>query len=318
MFEVIRRKRRIAQGILLLLILPFAFFGIERYFSGGPSHQEAAKVGDAVVTTAELRQAVEERTAQLRQRFGENFDARIVRDPAFVERVLRELIERRLVQVEAARLGVVVTPEALQRAIASFEVFQQDGQFSYPRYEAVLRAQGLTPKAFEAMLAQDLAVQRLVEPIAQGAIVPREQTLQLVAQQLEEREVSVAVRAAADEADPAGLTEEALRAYYEANAARYVAPAKVRLQYLLVDEEEIGRGLTPSERICVHSTSRHRSSFAIRPASRCGPSRRCARRWPIPGACVRLGSATGKCAKNWATPCSRRSTGSTPWPSVLA
>lgn len=247
MFEVIRRKRRIAQGILLLLILPFAFFGIERYFSGGPSHQEAAKVGDAVVTTAELRQAVEERTAQLRQRFGENFDARIVRDPAFVERVLRELIERRLVQAEAARLGVVVTPEALQRAIASFPAFQQDGKFSYPRYEAVLRAQGLTPKAFEAMLAQDLAVQRLVEPIAQGTIVPREQTLHLVAQQLEERDVSVAVRAAADEADPAALTEEALRAYYEKNAAHYVEPAKVRLQYLLVDEEEIGRGLTPSE-----------------------------------------------------------------------
>jgi peptidyl-prolyl cis-trans isomerase D len=59
--------------------------------------------------------------------------------------------------------------------------------------------------------------------------------------------VSVAVRAAPDEADPAGLTQEALRAYYEANAARYVDPAKVRLQYLLVDEEEIGRGLTPGE-----------------------------------------------------------------------
>ena len=112
MFEVIRRKRRIAQGILLLLILPFAFFGIERYFSGDPSHQEAAKVGDAVVTTAELRRAVEERTAQLRQRFGENFDARIVSDPAFVDMVLRELIERRLVQVETARLGVVVTIES--------------------------------------------------------------------------------------------------------------------------------------------------------------------------------------------------------------
>lgn len=247
MFEVIRKKKRIAQGILLLLILPFAFFGVEHYFSSGPSRLEVAKVGDAAVTVIELQRALEERTAQLRQQFGENFDVRIARDPAFVEMILRELIERRLIQAEAARARVVVTPETLQRAIASFNVFQQDGQFSYTRYETVLRAQGLTPKAFEAMLAQDLAVQRLVEPIAQGAIVPREQMLQLVAQQLEEREVRVAVRPAAGEADPALLSEDELRAYYEANASRYVEPAKVRLQYLLVDEAEIGRSLTPSE-----------------------------------------------------------------------
>jgi len=43
MFEAVRNNKRVAQVILALLIVPFAFFGMDAYFSDSGSANEAAR-----------------------------------------------------------------------------------------------------------------------------------------------------------------------------------------------------------------------------------------------------------------------------------
>lgn len=45
MFDIVHKHKRIAQIVLALVLLPFAFFGIESYMQQGTSTVTVAKVG---------------------------------------------------------------------------------------------------------------------------------------------------------------------------------------------------------------------------------------------------------------------------------
>ena len=64
----------IAPAILILLIIPFAFFGVENYFQQSVA-THVAKVGDKEIGQDEFRARFEEFRNQMRQAMGENFDA---------------------------------------------------------------------------------------------------------------------------------------------------------------------------------------------------------------------------------------------------
>jgi hypothetical protein len=51
----------------------------------------------------------------------------------------------------------------VRRTIGGIDAFKVDGKFSQERYEAALRAQGMTPAGFEAQLRQDLTLQQLAD-----------------------------------------------------------------------------------------------------------------------------------------------------------
>ena len=58
MFDLVNKHKRIAQFILALIMIPFAFFGVDYYFraSGGPG--EVAKFDGGKITEAEFAQAI--------------------------------------------------------------------------------------------------------------------------------------------------------------------------------------------------------------------------------------------------------------------
>ena len=66
MFDLVHRNKRIIQVVLAIVLLPFAFFGVDSYFSDRTSGQTVAKVGDYEISEQELQQAVRERQEQLR------------------------------------------------------------------------------------------------------------------------------------------------------------------------------------------------------------------------------------------------------------
>ena len=57
MFEAVRNNKRVAQVILAILIVPFAFFGMDAYFSESGSANEAARVGGTSIGAWEFGQA---------------------------------------------------------------------------------------------------------------------------------------------------------------------------------------------------------------------------------------------------------------------
>ncbi len=247
MFEAVRNNKRIAQVILAILVIPFAFFGMDAYFSESASTTEVAQVGGTTISAYDFDQALREQQDRLRANAGGQVDRALLESAELRRVVLENLINQRVLALYAADNRLVVTPQQLQDTIAGVPAFQEEGRFSLQRYENLVRAQGMNPATFEARLAQDVRVQQIVAAVGDAGFVPETSARRFLDAQLEERRIRE-LRFAADRlgAD-AAVSDEQIAAYYEANPARFERPARLQAEYLVFDRASIEQKVTVAD-----------------------------------------------------------------------
>lgn len=239
MFEVIRSNKRVAQVILAILILPFAFFGMDAYFSDTGSSNEAARVGSSVISTYDFDEALRTQQDRLRNEANGQVDRAVLESAELREAVLDNLVNQRLLALFAAENRLFVTSQQLQEMIAAVPAFQEDGKFSLQRYETMVRAQGMTPAVFEGRLAQDIRVQQLVMAVADASFVAQPSARRFLDAQLETRKVRELRFSATRLAGAAEVKDEDVTAYYEANAQRFERPARLQAEYVVFDRAAV-------------------------------------------------------------------------------
>ncbi|MCB1895914.1 MAG: SurA N-terminal domain-containing protein [Zoogloeaceae bacterium] len=238
MFDAIRSNRRIVQGILGLIVVTFAFFGVESYLGSIGNDSSLATVGDTKIGPAEFENALRRQQDQIRAQFGGDIDIAQLNTPEIRRAVLDGLVNQRLLALYATDSRLAVSPEQLRQVIGSIDEFKQDGQFSQSRYEQVLRAQNLSVPQFEAQLRRDVAFQQLTTAVGNSAIAARKSAHRLLALQLEERTVATARVSAEELAGEVTVSDDEVQTYYQANRDRFRLPARVKADYLVLDREK--------------------------------------------------------------------------------
>ena len=170
MFDAVRNNKRIVQVFLALIALPFAFFGVESYVRDAGTGDNVAKIGDIKITQQQFQQALRDQQERLRAQMGGQLDPKMLDNPMARKAVLDDLVDQRLLMLEANKMRMFASDDAIRRAIGSIDSFKIDGKFSSERYEAALRSQGMTPAGFEAQLRQDLTLQQLAGAVAQSGV----------------------------------------------------------------------------------------------------------------------------------------------------
>ncbi|MDT3669188.1 MAG: SurA N-terminal domain-containing protein [Aromatoleum sp.] len=247
MFEAVRNNKRIAQFILALLIIPFAFFGMDAYFTDGPSGNEIATVGGSKISVVEFDQALRDQQARVREAMGGDVDRSLLDSDAMRRSVLENLVNQRLLALFAADKHMTVMPQQLQQVIAEVPAFQTDGRFALDRYEAALRAQGMSPASFEARLAQDLRIQQIALAVGESGFAAHTSAQRFLAAQLEERKIREMAFTPARFLADVKLGEDAAKQYYEANPARFERPARIQAEYVVFDEDAVSKQITVSD-----------------------------------------------------------------------
>lgn len=247
MFELIQKRKRLAQVVLVLLVIPFAFFGLESYTRSVGGRDDVATVNGSSITQEEFAEALRNQRERLRTAFGPGIDLDALDTPQARRALLDQLVSQRLLLDAALRAGLAVSDEELRETIVAIPAFQGEGGFSRANYEALLRAQNLTPQMFEARLRQDIALSRLTEAVAGTAIVSRTVAERLEALQSERREVQESLIAAQPFLARVKVGEDEVKAYYASNAAEFRVPARVRAEYLVLSAERLAGGEQVSE-----------------------------------------------------------------------
>lgn len=247
MFDAVRNNKRIAQIILALLIVPFAFFGLDSYFTDGPGGNEVATVGGSKISMNEFDQALRDQQDRLRQSMGGQVDRAMLESEAMRRSVVENLVNQRLLAMHAADSGIIVTQQQLQQVIATVPAFQEDGRFSLERYEAAVRAQGMTPAMFEARLGQDLRIQQVALAVGQSAFTAQASVQRFLEAQLEERKVSELKFSPDAFLAQVELPDDAAKKYYDANPERFERPARLRAEYLVFDENALLKQVSVSD-----------------------------------------------------------------------
>jgi peptidyl-prolyl cis-trans isomerase D len=247
MFDAVRNSKRIVQVFLALIILPFAFFGVDSYLGGVNSGDDVAKIGDVKITQQQFQQALRDQSERLRTQLGEKFDAKLLDAPEARTAIIDDLINQRLLMIEANKKGLFVSDDAIRRTIGSIDAFKIDGKFSSERYEAALRAQGMTPAGFEAQLRQDLTLQQLAGAIGQSGVLAHTVSDRMLALQTEKREV-MELRLGLDSyLDKVKLADGAARKFYDENSKQFELPEQAKAEYVVLSMETIGAQLAVTE-----------------------------------------------------------------------
>ena len=249
MLQEIRERAQgwVAWAIIILISIPFAFWGIDSYFGGG-AEPVVASVNGTEITEQAFNQNVNRTRMQLRDQLGEAYDPALFSDARIRTEVLERMIRETLLLEDSEAMGLRTSDQAVRAAILGEPAFQRDGAFSKTQYEQVLRLQGLTPSAYEASLRRQLLITQLPRAIRETAFVTdalAERSLSLVRQQRVLAYVSVPSVAFKERVQ--APSDAAIAAYYDEHPQQFATPEQVRVAYLLLDADH--RLSAPDQRL---------------------------------------------------------------------
>ena len=245
MLEQIRDKapRWLVSLILLLLVVPFALWGVNSCVQPGGS-ADAARVGDTAISVDALQQALRQEGQRLRQTLGDAYSPALMDDPATRRAVLDGLINRELLAHSAHERRLQVSDTAVLGVIQAADAFAGESGFDRARYESVLRRQGLTPAAFEADLKRSLALQQVQSGLANSAFISDTDIGRLAALWFERRDLRVATLDWQQFTPAAAPDEAAIKAYFDAHKAEFMTDEQVRIAYLDLSLDAMAAELT--------------------------------------------------------------------------
>ncbi len=239
MFDAVRNNKRVVQIFLILITLPFAFWGVESYVRNVGAGSDAASVGKSKISPQELGRAVREQQDRMRAALGRDFNAAMFDTPEVRQAVLDSLISQRLLLLRAAKSNLTVGDDQVREVIGSIPALQDNGQFSMSRYEALLRNQGMTRTGFEAQVRQDIVLQQMVTSVGDSVLVSRSASDRWLALQQEEREISESAIRPESFVTQVQLAPDAVKSFYDANGKQFEVPEQVRAEYVMLSQQAL-------------------------------------------------------------------------------
>lgn len=237
MFEFIRTHKKWMQVLLALLIIPsFVLVGVTSYSDGGAGATEVAVVGGTKITQQEWEEAQRQQMESARARMGDRFDPKLFETAETKQAILENLVSERALDVEIAKSHLTIGEATLQKQIGEMGAFKKpDGSFDLDQYKAMLAAQGMTPRMFDARMRRDLALQQLNSAISSTAFAPRTVATRLSEIADQEREVQELMLPLSDFQAQVKVTDEMVKAFYDKNATLFQVPEQLKVEYVVFD-----------------------------------------------------------------------------------
>ncbi len=249
----------IGTVILVLLCVPFAFFGMESYMqqqvetyvarvAQPPSWWHSApnvwpltylwSVHD--IGPDEYRERLELLRTQTRERLGDNFDAKEFESVENKRKIIDTLIDDQLMRLAAERTNIVISDAQVRDTINTMPAFQVDGAFNIDRYRLLLASQNppMSARDFDAKIRAGLRDELVPSAIAQSAFVTKSELDRLMRLLSEHRDVTFAALPPPAK-DTAPVTPAQVEAWYKAHKSEYRQPETVRLEYVEVATDNV-------------------------------------------------------------------------------
>ena len=226
-----------AKIIVILIAIPFVFFGVESLF-GGSTQTPVAVVNGEKISENELQQALNFQKRQLLAMMGENADPSLLDDALLRGPALDSLVREKLMLGQASELGLAAGDKQLNSVIVAMPQFQVDGKFSNERYQQLLRSQGYSGAMFKDLLSADVKKAQLRAAYASGFLAPQQEKLFIdLAEQ--RRSYNYLTITAAKLAQSTSIPDEEVKAYFDANQGRFQSPEQVQISFIELKLEDL-------------------------------------------------------------------------------
>jgi peptidyl-prolyl cis-trans isomerase D len=228
MLQAIRSRAGsfVVKLLFALLILTFGIWGIGDIFRNrGAPDTVVATVGNRAISAEELQTALRRALAQLSARFGSAIDQQQAKQLGLVDQTLAQLIDRSLLDQEAAGLQLDISDDVIRNVITGNPNFRgSDGRFDRSVFNAVLAANNLNEDQYVALLRQDIPRSDLLHASTGAAVAPQPEVDLLYQYRNEKRTADIVSLPTSSVGEVGQPSEEQLKSFYDAHQDLFRAP----------------------------------------------------------------------------------------------
>ncbi|MGQ0697960.1 MAG: SurA N-terminal domain-containing protein [Panacagrimonas sp.] len=234
--------------VIGLIAIPFAFWGIDSFNTGG-GDPVVVKVGDQKITQAQFKQAYDQRYQQYRELLGEGFRPDLFDEKRFRQLTLDSVVQDSALRQFASSSGYRASDATLRDYLVSIPAFQKDGKFSAETYRELLQRQNLPTDRYESQLRESLVIDQVRSAVQETAFVTDSDAWQAHRLEKQTRQVtSVPVLAKNFEAQ-VQVSDAQIAERYESEKDRYLSPERLRLAYVQLDRGKLAPAEAPAAEI---------------------------------------------------------------------
>lgn len=236
----------VAGFIVALLIVPFAFFGIET-FSGGGGDPVVAKVGKQKIHQSQFQNTYDQRYRQYVSLMGDNFKPEDFKADDFRKLVLDDMTQEAMLRQFADKAGYRANDAVVFDYLSRIPAFQKEGKFDTETYRAVLARQGLEPTRFEEQVRNSIAIEQMRGGVLETSFITDADVQQAWRLAMQDRVVEYALFDSGKYLAQASVSDEQVKARYEQKKAQLMAPERIRLAYVELSQAQLAQASLPGQ-----------------------------------------------------------------------
>ncbi len=238
MLTKIREKAQgaFAWGILILICVPFALWGINNYLGTG-TEAPIASVGDKDFYQRDVNNAYEQ--------YSQNFQGMGIDEQALKAQALQKLIKDEVLLQYVHSEGLVVTDDEARDFIKSLPYFQVDGKFSDKQYKTLLGSQRISSGEFVSRVKNALIMEQFQHAIVDSSFATQydvESFFKIQNQQRDVDYVVVPLQSMTEQPSP-----EEISSYYQQRQDSYQTPEQVSVEYVDLSLEDIAKKVVAND-----------------------------------------------------------------------
>lgn len=238
-------KGTVAVFVLAIFIIPLILFGVEQLFVGSVGGTDVATVnGESLSRTDFMRELTIEKQ-RLQQQFELPPNSPQLEDSALSGPVLQRMVQREALYQAAVDGRMGASKADVWKQIASIEAFQVDGKFNNDLFRERI-SYLYTPATFLRASEKDFVLGHMNSGVADTAFVTPHD-LQLLAAITQQKRTFSTIDIPRTEKPKSAVTDAELQQYYDANAASFVEPEKLKVSYVELDADELAESVDVSE-----------------------------------------------------------------------
>lgn len=250
----------LAAAVVVILIIPFAFWGINYYFGQG-TEPVIAKVNDREIKLTQFQRAFSNYRLQIRALLKDNPGA--IDDEFIKQQTIEKLIESEIMNQATREANLQISDKHVVGVIKGIEVFQTEDGFNRSFYELGVQRLGMPPAVYEAQLRKDMASEQLQGAVMESSFVLKSEAENVLRLEKQQRNFAYAILSVEDIKDTIEVSEEEIENYYRENRQNYMEPEQVRIAYLDLSLENLANEVDINDEMLLEYYSDNKAKYDV-------------------------------------------------------
>lgn len=210
-----------AWGILIVIGVPFALWGINNYVDNA-KETPVASVGDKDFYQRDVAKAYEQ--------YSQSFQGLGIDENVLKAQALDKLIKDEVLLQYVNAQGLAASDDSVREFIKSLEYFQTDGKFDDKKYKSLLAAQRMSTTEFVGRIKNALVMQQFQDSVVTSSFATPHDVESFFKIQNQQRDVDY-VTVTLQQA-PTQPTDDEIAAYYQQHQNAYQMPQQSAIEYV--------------------------------------------------------------------------------------